>query len=569
VLVRVPDAALYTTTDPGGAYSLLSVPAATYDVTATRDGFATAVRSGVAVQADGTATVDFQLSAASTAVDGTILTPGYSLAPFDLAPAWSSAFDATWGSAASFAIVAPGQTGAALQTSRSGPGSSARVLVLPLRTNTPYQASVWARCPRYSSPYWAECGYRFGAKTAQDFDGNSTAWTLLRRFTDTGVNGNANQWTRYTATFNSGANQQVSFGFKIGATASTGPTVQWDELSLVTLALPVPLAAVAQTETSLVVPFPEPLNPATATNAANYSLLDGAGALWPLGAAGLQGTNVVLETGPLSPRTDFWLTVSNVLLAPQPAQLGGLNGTLPVRLPRPAIALDQTESWRYWASGTDPGAAWQSADFDDSGWAAGPALLGHALGTLPQPIATEISPVPNRYTVYFRRSFVVPPGYTNAWLRLEPIVDDGAVFHLNGAEVLRLGMTNGTFNAGSAATRSVGQADFEGPFILPKAKLVAGRNVLAAELHQSAASDPDLVFGVRADLLVLPSQTPPPDVLLLLSTGPDAWTLSWASAAMVLESAPQIQGPWTPVPDATSPWVIPTADRAGFFRLRE
>ena len=38
----------------------------------------------------------------------------------------------------------------------------------------------------------------------------------MKKFSDTGTNGNGSTWTQYSATFNSGANTQISVGFKLG-----------------------------------------------------------------------------------------------------------------------------------------------------------------------------------------------------------------------------------------------------------------------------------------------------------------------------------------------------------------
>jgi len=54
----------------------------------------------------------------------------------------------------------------------------------------------------------------------------------VKEFTDTGPNGNGDVWTQYSIAFNSGANTQISVGFKLGASAGTGPVVKWDTLKI-------------------------------------------------------------------------------------------------------------------------------------------------------------------------------------------------------------------------------------------------------------------------------------------------------------------------------------------------
>src|SRR4029079_12165680 len=74
-----------------------------------------------------------------------------------------------------------------------------------------------------------------------------------------------------------------------------------------------------------------------------------------------------------------------------------------------------------------------------------------------------------------------------ALLELTPIVDDGAVFYLNGQEIYRLNMPDGTVSYSTSASTGVGDAVFSTPVIVPATGLVAGNNVLAVEVHQATA----------------------------------------------------------------------------------
>jgi hypothetical protein len=150
---------------------------------------------------------------------------------FNAVPSWSSSFDAAWGGAASWSVVSGGQSGNALQASRSNTGSSAKVKVYSITTNVSYTISIYIKCPS-STAYWAECAFKLGNNTAQDFDANAATWTYIKKFSDTGVNGNGNVWTLYSVTFNSGANTQVSVGYKLGSSSGNGPIVGWDTLRI-------------------------------------------------------------------------------------------------------------------------------------------------------------------------------------------------------------------------------------------------------------------------------------------------------------------------------------------------
>jgi hypothetical protein len=148
---------------------------------------------------------------------------------FTSMPSWTSSFDAAWGNAAAWSIVAGGQSGNALQAQRTNVGSSVKAKVYSISANTNYTISVYIKCPS-GSAYWSECAYKLGSATAQDFDQNGGTWTMIQKFASDGTNGNGNTWVQYSKTFSSGSSTQISVGFKLGSSSGTGPTVIWDTL---------------------------------------------------------------------------------------------------------------------------------------------------------------------------------------------------------------------------------------------------------------------------------------------------------------------------------------------------
>jgi len=154
--------------------------------------------------------------------------------------------------------------------------------------------------------------------------------------------------------------------------------------------------------------------------------------------------------------------------------------------------------WSYEQTGNPPDASWQEPAYDDSSWPAGPAVLYVESAVLPGPQNTRLTLGP--ITFYFRTHFAIDGNIEDATqLELTSLVDDGAVFYLNGREVLRLGMPNGPIEYDTRAGRSVGDADYEGPFMLPPDALLPGDNVLAVEVHQTSSTSSDVVFGMQLD----------------------------------------------------------------------
>ena len=169
--------------------------------------------------------------------------------------------------------------------------------------------------------------------------------------------------------------------------------------------------------------------------------------------------------------------------------------------------LEVTDLWRYHVNKTDLGTAWTAFGYNDSAWASGGGLLYVESAALPAPKTTALPATPNPLpsTCYFRARFTnsLPDAYSIS-LIANTVIDDGLVLHLNGAEALRLGMPAGAIAYGTWASRSIGDAAWEGPLNLPAAGLLPGTNVLAAEVHQINAGSSDIVMGLTLDAVWQP-----------------------------------------------------------------
>lgn len=111
-------------------------------------------------------------------------------------------------------------------------------------------------------------------------------------------------------------------------------------------------------------------------------------------------------------------------------------------------------------------------------------------------------------TTYFRTTFDTPNDieFLQPWI--DTLVDDGAVFYLNGMEILRLRMPAGQPNASTLASSVVSNAILESGNLFAPSSLVSGKNILAVEVHQAAANDMDMTFdALLASSVVKKSQT--------------------------------------------------------------
>ena len=167
-----------------------------------------------------------------------------------------------------------------------------------------------------------------------------------------------------------------------------------------------------------------------------------------------------------------------------------------------AIAFDASTSsttvfpegsvWKYLDDGSNQGAAWRSASFDDSSWASGASELG--FGDDPVTLIS-FGGDPNDViaTTYFRRTFEVTESFDTATLDL--FYDDGAIVYLNGIEIGRTSNLSGNVTWETFASSSVGDgANIS--FDISSA-LQLGTNTLAIEIHQGTAGSSDLSFNAE------------------------------------------------------------------------
>jgi hypothetical protein len=199
---------------------------------------------------------------------------------------------------------------------------------------------------------------------------------------------------------------------------------------------------------------------------------------WPVAADGTGVTLAKREKNTSSEHAENW--------APS-RQLGGTPGAENFPPPVPEVvqttAVATTDSWKYHDGGVDLGTAWKDTTFNDTSWTTGNALFYDETAALPAAKNTPLTP--GRTTYYFRTTFNFAGNTSATQLQLRPVVDDGAIYYLNGVEIHRQNMPAGAVNYNTLSTGVVGDANFTGPFLVDAPSLVTGQNVLAVEVHQA------------------------------------------------------------------------------------
>lgn len=151
--------------------------------------------------------------------------------------------------------------------------------------------------------------------------------------------------------------------------------------------------------------------------------------------------------------------------------------------------------WKYFDGNGTPATNWQSADYVDSGWSSGQAQLGYGnkgeVTTIGYGGNTN-----NKYiTAYFRKTVNISDLDNKNNFKVEVFADDAAAVYFNGTEIGRVNLPAGdlSFTTLSTTYNNGVSATFDVPTVLIK----DGNNLLAIEVHQTAANSSDLIFNAN------------------------------------------------------------------------
>jgi hypothetical protein len=289
------------------------------------------------------------------------------------------------------------------------------------------------------------------------------------------------------------------------------------------------------------------------------------------------GTTVILVIDPSTPRDPsraYQINISGVADLFENF-MDPVTLSIPLFASPPLIGMNGSHVWRYETSGTDLGTTWKDTGFVDTGWPTGLAMFDAkrpvrtTIGTEPVRTQTTLSNAAGTAQIpthYFRTHFS-HTGPSKAVVCIRPFIDDGAVYYLNGQEILRVGMPAAPTPIlyGTLSTRTVGDAAFEGPLYVCVTNLVSGSNLLAVEVHQQSLTSSDLTFGTELAVL---SDTPPTTLTITRGPAADQVTISWTGAGVLQRSLNIATSPsgWSTVSGASNPFVT-TASGNAFYRI--
>ena len=161
--------------------------------------------------------------------------------------------------------------------------------------------------------------------------------------------------------------------------------------------------------------------------------------------------------------------------------------------------ISKFSSWKYNDLGVDLSLTnWVDSAFNDSTWQFGDAILGYGNSNETTTVSFGDSANNKHITTYLRHTFNSQDVTKFDSLIFHVLRDDGVVVYVNGQEVFRQNMPGGTIGFNTTASSAVGGANETTYFRTAVANtLINGRNVIAVELHQAAATSSDLSFDME------------------------------------------------------------------------
>ena len=155
-------------------------------------------------------------------------------------------------------------------------------------------------------------------------------------------------------------------------------------------------------------------------------------------------------------------------------------------------------SWKYDDNGIDLGTTWSSVTYNDASWPSGNAILGYGTinaGTINTTLGYGGNSSNKYPTYYFRKTFNYSTTGNETYYKVTALIDDGAIFYLNGVEVYRVNMPSGTVSYSTYAP-AVGDESNYFTFNIPNTAIQNGSNIFAVEVHQHSASSSDIGLDV-------------------------------------------------------------------------
>ncbi|HTD87541.1 MAG TPA: immunoglobulin domain-containing protein, partial [Candidatus Binatia bacterium] len=226
---------------------------------------------------------------------------------------------------------------------------------------------------------------------------------------------------------------------------------------------------------------------------------------------------------------------------------------------------------------------WYTTNYQvDANWGQGTApfyyeqgCFSNCYGIFGSACATNGTPVSVGWpTICFRTEFIIPSNApTVGQLRLQHVIDDGAIFYVNGKELLRYNMTNAAVDFNYLAPCINSQCQTQS-YTLDN--LLIGTNIFCVEVHScDEFVQADFMFGCDLDIIVTNFPTKIPELKITRIINPRRIILGWQPSGWQLQTSTNIANTssWLNVATANTNAMgftnsNPIVDRQRFYRLR-
>jgi len=142
--------------------------------------------------------------------------------------------------------------------------------------------------------------------------------------------------------------------------------------------------------------------------------------------------------------------------------------------------------WKYLANGSNQGTAWRTLDNPGSPWISGTGSFGYS--------HSQTTTVPkNGPTTYYVKTVNVTSPNLYSGFTFNYKYDDALVIYVNGTEITRVNLPNGTISYNTLASTS---KNTTGTITVPSSAFTSGNNIIAVELHQNSANNNDAFFDL-------------------------------------------------------------------------
>lgn len=160
------------------------------------------------------------------------------------------------------------------------------------------------------------------------------------------------------------------------------------------------------------------------------------------------------------------------------------------------VLFDMGSEWTYYDKGSLSGLTWKLRSFAESGWKKGNAPLGYSNYFSVNTTLDYGGDASNKYpTYYFRKTFSIDEKISSGdSFTLNYVLDDGCVIYVNGREVGRVNMAEGSVNYNTWASQSASTEPVTGTIDIPASNFIQGNNIIAVEVHNINTTSSDICW---------------------------------------------------------------------------